>query len=110
MPIKAVGLDVWRLSVFLDAAGEPERIELIAPGLVVEASRLSSIEWTSPTAGSTGRIKSKVLASALAAIKRRRSPKPVALGRDPVVEFEQQAGGEATGDAPCHEQIADPCE
>ena len=28
----------------------------------------------------------------------------------PVVEFEQQTGGEATGDASCHEQIADPVE
>ena len=26
------------------------------------------------------------------------------------MEFKQQAGGEATGDAPCHEQIADPGE
>ena len=26
------------------------------------------------------------------------------------MEFEQQAGGEATRDASCHEQIADPCE
>ena len=26
------------------------------------------------------------------------------------MEFEQQAGGEATGDASCHEQIADPGE
>ena len=35
---------------------------------------------------------------------------PLALGRAPVVEFEQQTGGEATGDASCHEQIADPVE
>ena len=71
---------------------------------------MSSIEWTSPPAGSTGRIRSKVLTSALAAFWRRNSPYSVALGRAPVVEFEQQAGGEATGDASCHEQIADPGE
>ena len=36
-PSTAVSHGGWRASVFLDAAGEPERIELIAPGLVVEA-------------------------------------------------------------------------
>ena len=71
---------------------------------------MSSIEWTSQPAASTGLITSKVLTSALAAFWRHRSLQSVALGRAPVVEFEQQAGGEATGDASCHEQIADPAE
>ena len=99
-PSKAVGMDGWRTSLFCNASGKTYRLELIDRVLVVEA--LPGVQHRPGHLQGAHLRPCRRLEASLALVGR--------SNRAPVVKFEQQAGGEATGHASCHEQIADPCE